>query len=190
MLETEHKIKFKKKILRKFLLNRRSELASLYESKNKAHVHLQPLLEDEKICVGSYSSFRDELSTNFIHDTLKEKKVNICLPIIDEVNGNMQFKKYDKDTIFKKNKYGIKEPNHNSKSINPDLILVPLLSFNEEGYRTGYGGGFYDRYINKNSRNIIKVGVGFTFQEYQNLPIEPHDEKLDWILTEKYLYKV
>tara|TARA_Y100001934_G_scaffold122918_1_gene150063 strand:- start:460 stop:1026 length:567 start_codon:yes stop_codon:yes gene_type:complete len=188
MSEFEHKNSYEKKIIRKFLLNRRSELSSLFETKNKAHIHLKPLLKDHQ-CVGSYVSFRNELNTELIHDMLNNQKITKCLPSIDEKNRNMQFKKYDEDTSFIVNKYGIKEPDPKGKNIKPSIILVPLLAFNDDGYRIGYGGGFYDKYINSN-KDITKVGVGFTFQEYKNLPIEPHDEKLDWILTEKYLYKV
>ena len=72
------------------------------------------------------------------------------------------------------------------------MIIVPLVGFSMSGYRLGYGGGYYDRFMDKknNSDKIISVGFGYSFQEMNDLPVESHDQKLDWILTEKYLYKV
>ena len=99
MSEFEHKNSYKKKIIRKFLLNRRSELSDLFETKNKAHIHLKPLLKDHQ-CVGSYVSFRNELNTELIHDMLNKQKIIKCLPLIEEKNRNMKYKKYDEDTLL------------------------------------------------------------------------------------------
>ena len=76
--------------------------------------------------------------------------------------------------------------------VTPSIIIVPLVAFSLGGYRLGYGGGYYDRYIEKNLENkdLIIIGLGFSFQKYDELPNENHDQKLNWILTEKYLYKV
>ncbi len=68
---------------------------------------------------------------------------------------------------------------------------MPLLAFNENGFRLGYGGGFYDKYFSlQKEKKIIKIGLGFSFQNVYEIPTESHDQKLDWILTESYLYKV
>ena len=73
----------------------------------------------------------------------------------------------------------------------PDVILVPILAFDENKYRLGYGKGFYDRYLNKylkRFKNILTVGVAFSFQKYNKLPINQNDVKLDFIITEKGIY--
>ena len=78
-----------------------------------------------------------------------------------------------------------------SKNIVPNIMLVPLLAFDRYKYRLGYGKGFYDRYLNKylnNLKNILTVGVAFSFQKYHKLPINNKDVKLDYILTEKGMY--
>jgi 5-formyltetrahydrofolate cyclo-ligase len=70
-------------------------------------------------------------------------------------------------------------------------MLVPLLSFDEDKYRLGYGKGFYDRYLSrylKIFKNILTVGVAFSFQKYHKLPINNTDVKLNYILTEKGIY--
>ena len=96
-----------------------------------------------------------------------------------------------KDELIE-NKYGILQPKEDANETEPEIIIVPLVGFSFEGYRLGYGGGYYDRFIEEKNREgkIITVGFGYTFQETKNLPIESHDQKLNWILTEKYLYKV
>ena len=75
-----------------------------------------------------------------------------------------------------------------SKKIFPNLILVPLLAFDNNKSRLGYGQGFYDRYLNKLNKikkNFLTVGVAFSFQKYHKLPANNKDVKLDYILTEK-----
>ena len=75
-----------------------------------------------------------------------------------------------------------------SKKIIPDIILVPLLAFDEYKNRLGYGKGFYDKYLNKylrNNKKIITVGVAFSFQKYHKLPTIVKDYKLNYIITEK-----
>ena len=189
MINTEHHLE--KKILRKFLINRRKHLSRDYEEKNMSHVHLRPLLNNiNSDYVGSYIDYNSELSTNAIHKYLIEKNLNICLPKIDYQTNEINFFKYSTGTKLIKNKYNILEPEITNEIIFPKLVLVPLLAFNESGFRLGYGGGFYDKYFSsQEEKDIIKVGLGFSFQKANQIPIESHDQKLDWILTESYLYK-
>ena len=70
----------------------------------------------------------------------------------------------------------------------PDVMLIPMLAFDKDKNRLGYGGGFYDRYLNKflkKNKNIITVGIAFSFQNYHKIPISDEDVKLDYILTER-----
>ena len=88
------------------------------------------------------------------------------------------------------NKFGILEPARTKVSI-PDIIIVPLLSFDKKKYRLGYGKGFYDRYLNKylkQFKKILSVGVAFSFQKHHKLPIDKNDVQLNYILTEKGIY--
>ena len=190
MIKTEHHSE--KKILRKFLINRRKHLSIDYEEKNMSHVHLRPLLNNiNSDYVGSYIDYNSELSTNSLNKYLIEKNFNICLPRIDYQTNEINFFKYSTGTKLIKNKYNILEPEITNEIIFPKLVLVPLLAFDESGFRLGYGGGFYDKYFSfQEEKEIIKVGLGFSFQNVYKIPIEGHDQKLDWILTESYLYKV
>lgn len=180
-----------KKIIRKFLINRRKQLSGDYEKKNMSHVHLRPLLNNiNSDYVGSYVDYNFELSTNSLNKYLIEKNINICLPKINSKSKEINFFKFCTGTKLIKNKYNILEPEVTNEIIFPKLVLVPLLAFNESGFRLGYGGGFYDKYFSsQEEKDIIKVGLGFSFQKANQIPIESHDQKLDWILTESYLYK-
>ena len=82
-------------------------------------------------------------------------------------------------------KIGIPEPS-SKKKVYPDIILVPLLAFDRHKFRLGYGGGYYDRYIQKikNIKKILTIGMAFSFQEVAKLPINKYDKKLDFVFTE------
>ena len=186
-------IKFEKSSIRKFLLDRRNELSSKHEERNHSHVHIRTLIEDTgKRRIGSYIPYRNEISTKLIHELLFSLGFEIGLPCINDMDKNMIFRNWKiKDELIE-NKYGILQPKEDANEMEPEIIIVPLVGFSIEGYRLGYGGGYYDRFIEEKNRKgkIITVGFGYTFQETKNLPIESHDQKLNWILTEKYLYKV
>ena len=75
---------------------------------------------------------------------------------------------------------------YDTSDIFPKILLIPLVGFDNQLNRLGYGGGYYDRYITKVQQNehLIKIGIGFSFQKVKNLPINKYDKKLDFIITE------
>ena len=134
--------------------------------------------------------------SNFEINVLKILEFNnisiqdILLPVIDKKKF-MKFFSWKKNEILFVNKFGMLEP-AKSKAKLPDIMLVPLLAFDKNKYRLGYGKGFYDRYLNrylKQFKNILTVGVAFSFQKYHKLPINRTDIKLDFIITEKGIIK-
>ena len=84
------------------------------------------------------------------------------------------------------NKFGIPEPS-NGKIKFPDILLIPLLSFDKKLNRVGYGAGFYDRYIHRMKRikKPILIGLAYSFQIVKSIPINRYDKKLDFVVTEK-----
>lgn len=80
-----------------------------------------------------------------------------------------------------------KAPDSKAKECRPELILVPLLAFDRQGYRLGYGGGYYDRYLaaHRAKRTVRAVGIAFAGQEMPELPHEETDEPLDAVVTEE-----
>ena len=113
----------------------------------------------------------------------------ILLPVAEKNNlmNFYQWKKYDVLTV---NKFGMLEPVKAEAKI-PNVIIVPLLAFDKDKFRLGYGKGYYDRYLSKylkKYKDIMTVGVAFSFQKHNKLPINKNDVKLDYILTEKGIY--
>ena len=102
----------------------------------------------------------------------------------------MHFYKWEKGDILHVNRYGMLEPNTFKKKITPNIMLLPLLAFDKEKNRLGYGGGYYDRFLNrylKSNKDLLTVGLAFSFQKYSKLPVTKYDVKLSHILTEKGL---
>ena len=102
----------------------------------------------------------------------------------------MDFYEWSFKDSLRVSQQGIPEPNTKKKVI-PDVLIVPLVGFDRYKFRLGYGGGFYDRYIAKlsNLKKILTVGFAFSFQEVKNIPINKHDKKLDFILTNNGIVK-
>ena len=118
------------------------------------------------------------------------KNFRLLLPSIEEGNS-MNFYTWKKNSTLKINKYGIPEP-IKSKKFLPTIILVPLLAFDKNKNRLGYGKGYYDKYLfklSKINKKIISIGVAFSFQKHHKLPINKKDIKLDYVLTEKGIMK-
>ena len=181
-----------KEALRKFLINRRSELGPSKDFQSNILNNIKPLIEEiENEYIGTYLSFRDELDTKKLNQYLLERELNLALPAIDFQTKEINFFMYDKNTELIENKFSILEPKYKDKVIFPKIILIPLLGYSKSGFRLGYGGGYYDKYLSKNGiGDVKKIGIAFSFQEVEEIPVEDHDERLDWILTEKHLYKV
>jgi len=102
----------------------------------------------------------------------------------------MDFYKWSFADPLKLSKYGIPEP-ETKNMVYPDILLIPLVAFDKNLNRLGYGGGYYDRFIKKLSKkkNIIKIGLAISSQKIDNVPINTYDQKLDYIVTNKYIIK-
>ena len=130
--------------------------------------------------------------SNFELNVLKFLELNtifdkdILLPVTDK-NNLMNFFSWKKNDVLFVNEYGMLEPAKTRSKI-PDVMLVPVLAFDKNKYRLGYGKGFYDRYLNKylkQHKKILTVGVAFSFQRHHKLPKNQNDVKLDFLITEK-----
>ena len=135
--------------------------------------------------VGGYYPYNKEVDVIKILEKFEKKKYQISLPKINK-NFQMNFFHWSKNEPLVINKYGIPEP-ISEKVIYPDILLVPLLAFDSRLYRIGYGGGYYDRYIKKikQKKNITTIGLAYSFQKIKEVPINKHDIKLDFVITNK-----
>ena len=135
--------------------------------------------------IGGYYPYNYEVDVIEILKNFEKKKYLISLPKIKN-NFQMNFFKWSLNDPLMINEYGIPEPVSN-KIRYPDILLVPLVAFDSELNRIGYGGGFYDRYIKKirKIKKIITIGLAFSFQKVNRIPTNKFDRKLDFIITEK-----
>tara|TARA_B100001094_G_C18015801_1_gene712535 strand:- start:383 stop:928 length:546 start_codon:yes stop_codon:yes gene_type:complete len=139
--------------------------------------------------VGGYFPSNYEIDDLKILKFLEKKNFNILLPVIKK-NNQMDFFKWSANDPLKINKFGIPEP-IGRKIFIPDILLIPLVSYDRKLNRLGYGGGFYDRYIEKieKHKKIIKIGLAFSYQKTKKIPINKFDKKLDFIINEKEILK-
>ena len=139
--------------------------------------------------VGLYYPFGDELSTLELMDRLTKKNFTISLPVINN-KFEMSFYSWSPNEPLTINRYGILEP-FKGKKITPSTLIIPMLAFDSDLNRLGYGGGFYDRFIKKIERqsNCVKIGLALSCQKINKVPFDKYDKKMDFIITEKRIYK-
>ncbi len=142
----------------------------------------------KKILIGLYYPSNYEINILKIYYNFKKLKARLLLPKIEGENI-LKFFKWDLKDITIVNKYGIPEPIDTKKKYIPDVIFVPLVAFDQNLNRLGYGKGFYDRYLNNliklNKKEVEAIGVAFSFQKCKKIPISKFDFKLNKIFTEK-----
>jgi 5-formyltetrahydrofolate cyclo-ligase len=178
----------KKSLIRKkYFLKRKKKF---FEISDKFFLPLINLIKKRGISKKAFISLY--YPSSFEVDVLKIlkveyfKKFNFLLPIIQK-NKSMEFYKWKHNEILYVNKYGIPEPTKTIKII-PSIMLVPLLAFDKDKNRLGYGKGYYDKYLFKyikTHKHILTVGIAFSFQKYNKLPVNKKDFKLNFIITEK-----
>ena len=150
--------------------------------------YILKILKKEKVkgkIIGGYYPFNYEINEMKILNKFEKQNYIITLPKIKK-NFQMDFFNWSTKDPLAVNKYGIPEPT--SKKIKyPNILLVPLVAFDSNLNRVGYGGGFYDRYIKRIKKNqkIITIGLAYSFQKIKKIPVNKYDNKLDFIITEK-----
>jgi len=146
-------------------------------------------IKKKSIIIALYYPSNFELNVLKVLELKYFSDQKILLPVAEKNNlmNFYQWKKYDVLTV---NKFGMLEPVKAEAKI-PNVIIVPLLAFDKDKFRLGYGKGYYDRYLSKylkKYKDIMTVGVAFSFQKHNKLPINKNDIKLDFILTDKGIY--
>ena len=176
-----NKYEIRKKILR---------IRKNYQVKNQkiSFKEILNILKKRKIkkkIVGGYYPYNYEINSIHILEKFEKKKYKISLPKIRK-NSKMDFFQWSLKDPLTINKYGIPEP-ISTKIQYPNILLVPLVAYDKNLNRLGYGGGFYDRYIKKirKKKDVITIGFSYSFQKIKQIKINNHDIKLDFVLTNK-----
>ncbi len=174
-----------KKLLRKKILFYRKNNYKNFSLKYSLLKNiLKKLNLSRNIRIGGYVPINYEIDSLKILKQLEKSGHKISLPITRKGN-KMDFFQWSSKEPLLISKIGIPEP-LSKKKVYPDILLVPLVAFNNCKFRLGYGGGYYDRYIHKikKIKKIFTIGMAFSFQEVASMPISEHDKKLDFIFTE------
>lgn len=138
--------------------------------------------------ISSYAPHGTELSTAPLNLALHNMGHKLCLPVVLSRGHALAFRQYQPAMTLAKGLLGVLEPPASSPIVLPDVILVPLLAFNRQGFRLGYGGGYYDRTLTllRRERKVLAVGVAFAGQEFAEIPVGFTDAHLDWVVTELF----
>ena len=177
-----------KKLLRKKLIFIRKKKFKKFENIEAKIFDIIKNIEFKIKTIGGYYPINYEFDCLPVLKKFVEKKFLVSLPVIGALN-QMSFFNWSSDSHLIVNKMGIPEP-VSKKIVYPDLILVPLVGFDKNKFRLGYGGGYYDRYIEKvgKFKKFTTIGLSFSFQEIKKLPVNKFDKKLDFIITENKIY--
>jgi len=188
-LDSRKKIQRERAIKKRFLINQsfQKKIAKFNDDFFKIK-----WFEDGKI-IASFLSIKTEISTDYLNEYILQKNKILCLPIIKEQSEILIFREYKSGNNLVSGKFGIMEPDIFSQELLPDIIFTPCLTFDMKGYRLGYGGGYYDKtfaHYKKLHHSFITVAVAYDDQKVIEVAHDKFDQKIDYILTEKELYKI
>ena len=140
--------------------------------------------------VAGYVAARGEAEPLPLLERLRTAGCLLALTRVVEKGQPLHFHLWRDDVAPVKSAYGMMEAPAGWPSVIPTILLIPLLGFDKEGYRLGYGGGFYDRTLCslRAHTSVLAIGIAFSGQEMV-LPHDEYDERLDWIVTEKTAQK-
>ncbi len=133
---------------------------------------------------------RNEVDTSFIRNDVEANhpEIKIAVPVVDALTDTLKHVWVAPDVELVKSRFGVPEPKMQSKIIRPqemDMVLVPLLGFDGNGNRLGYGKGHYDGFLKSVRPDCLKIGLAFEISRCtEPLPVEPHDIQLDYMITE------
>ncbi len=144
--------------------------------------------------VFTFINFKEEINTILLIKQMFKDKKRVCVPIVNRKEKFMEAIEIFNIEDLQIGYFGILEPTYKKERIinkrNIDLCITPGLVYDEQGFRIGYGGGFYDKFLSGTDQNPILIGYGFDFQLVKNVPHEGHDIPLDGIVTDKRIHQV
>ena len=137
--------------------------------------------------VSGFMPIRSEIDPMPLLECLRKSGRRTALPIVGKRDAPLLFRLWVPGDEMNLGPYGIQEPKCTAVQVCPCLLLVPMLAFDRNGFRLGYGGGYYDRTLSelRAKKKIVAVGVAYSKQEVDVIPATDFDQRLDWIVTER-----
>ena len=175
--------------IRKRILKRRKKFNSQnIPIKSQKILNFLKNLKFKQKVIGCYYPINFEANIIELIKKLQNANYLVGLPIMSK-NFDMNFYEFKKNDPLIVNKIGIPEPTKKKKLV-PNILLIPIVAFDINLNRIGYGGGYYDRFIKKmNNKKLIKIGIALSCQKVKQVPTNKFDKKLDYIFTEKELLR-
>jgi 5-formyltetrahydrofolate cyclo-ligase len=151
-----------------------------------AHHELPPL---EPGVVSGFHPYRSEINVVPLMARLASEGWTTALPVVIGKGRPLLFRRWFPGDRLVDGVMDLRVPPEDAPELAPDLLLVPLLAFDRDGYRLGYGGGFYDRTLAllREKKPVMAIGVAYADQEVGHVPRGPEDARLDAVLTERGL---
>jgi len=152
----------------------------------RAAAHLLQWLGDQRFpVISGYMPIRSEIDILPVMHQLHLQGKTLCVPVITGAGQPLKFRQWSPDCQMETGPFGASVPVSGNWLV-PDLVLCPLLAFDNQGHRLGYGGGFYDRSLAqiRSQKPVTALGYAYAAQATPDLPIEPTDQPLDGMASE------
>jgi 5-formyltetrahydrofolate cyclo-ligase len=137
--------------------------------------------------VSGFWPIKDEIDIRPLMMELFNEGCQLALPVVQGRGLPLLFRAWRPGDPLEKGVFGTLQPSVRREVLEPEALLVPLLACDSDGWRLGYGGGFYDRTLTglRSRGKVTAVGVGFDAQLVPDVPRGPSDQRLDWMLTDR-----
>lgn len=137
--------------------------------------------------VSGFWPIKDEIDIRPLMTHLHGEGYRVALPVVQGRGQRLSFRAWQPGDPLESGVFGTLQPLAGCETLEPDVLLVPLLACDAEGWRLGYGGGFYDRTLEdlRRRRKVTAIGVGFDLQFVPDVPHGADDQRLDWLLTDR-----
>ena len=147
--------------------------------------HEQPV--ETPAVVSGFWPIKDELDIRPLLVELINQGCQVVLPVVQGKGQPLVFRAWRPGDALEAGVFNTLQPSAKRETLDPQVLIVPLLACDREGWRLGYGGGFYDRTLAglRSRRRVTAIGVGFDAQLVDDVPHGASDERLDWLLTDK-----
>lgn len=145
---------------------------------------------DAGTVVSGFFPIRSEIDPRPLMDAFRKKGARLCLPVVID-KTTIVFRELVRGAELVDTGFGTSGPGEEAEILDPSMLIMPLSVFDFHGGRIGYGAGHYDRAIAKIMHKGIKpylIGMAYDCQHYDRVPLEPHDQPLDAMLTESGFY--
>jgi 5-formyltetrahydrofolate cyclo-ligase len=145
-----------------------------------------PVVVASGAVVSGFMPLNSEINPLPLMRKLSDVGARLALPVVVGRGAPLLMRAYAFGDVLVKGVWGIRVPPPEAHAVEPDVMLVPLLAFDRNGYRLGYGAGYYDMTIAalRAKKRVVAVGIAFAAQEVEVVPTTPCDARLDLVLTE------